>query len=82
MCQALSQCIEVGDAAGLHHQFQPAFAIFERIQREAIIGRVEMGYSYEELAVVLDKPSSDAARMAVARAVRRLAGGGQAADES
>ena len=41
--------------------------------REAIIGRIELQYSYEELAVVLDKPSGDAARMAVARAVRRLA---------
>ena len=30
-------------------------------------------YSYEELAVVLDKPTADAARVAVTRAVKRLA---------
>ena len=31
-------------------------------EREAIIARVEMGYSYEELAEALDKPTPDAAR--------------------
>lgn len=42
--------------------------------REAVIGRIELGYSYEELAVALDKPTAAAARMAVTRAVKRLAG--------
>jgi RNA polymerase sigma factor (sigma-70 family) len=41
--------------------------------REAIINRLELLYSYEELAVVLDKPSAAAARMAVTRAMKRLA---------
>ena len=41
--------------------------------REAVIGRLELQYSYEELAVVLDKPTTAAARMAVTRAVKRLA---------
>jgi RNA polymerase sigma-70 factor (ECF subfamily) len=41
--------------------------------REAIIGRLELQYSYEELALVLNKPSPAAARMAVTRAMRRLA---------
>lgn len=40
---------------------------------EAIIARVELRYSYQELAVALGKPSADAARVAVARAVYRLA---------
>ena len=31
-------------------------------EREAIIARVEMGYSYDELAQVLGKPTADAAR--------------------
>jgi len=34
---------------------------------------VELRYSYQELAVALGKPSADAARVAVARAVYRLA---------
>jgi len=42
-------------------------------EREAIIARVEMGYSNEELAEVLDKPTPDAARKAAHRALVRLA---------
>jgi RNA polymerase sigma-70 factor (ECF subfamily) len=42
-------------------------------EREAIIGRVEMGYTYEELAEALDKPTPDAARKAAQRALVRLA---------
>jgi RNA polymerase sigma-70 factor, ECF subfamily len=42
-------------------------------EREAIIGRVELGYTYEELAEVLAKPTADAARKAAQRALMRLA---------
>jgi RNA polymerase sigma-70 factor (ECF subfamily) len=42
-------------------------------EREAIIARVELGCSYEELAASLGKPSPDAARMAAQRAMLRLA---------
>jgi RNA polymerase sigma factor (sigma-70 family) len=42
-------------------------------EREAIIARVEMGHSYEELAQVLGKPTADAARKAAQRALVRLA---------
>ena len=48
---------------------------FERLtpeEREAIIARVEMGYSYEELAEALGKPTPDAARKAAQRALVRL----------
>ena len=41
--------------------------------REAVIARLELQYSYEELAVVLDKPTADVARTAVTRAMKRLA---------
>lgn len=41
--------------------------------RQAVIGRVELGYSYQELAVILQKPSPDAARVAVSRALVKLA---------
>jgi RNA polymerase sigma factor (sigma-70 family) len=41
--------------------------------REAIVCRVELGYSYEDLAVALDKPTPNAARVAVMRAIKRLA---------
>jgi RNA polymerase sigma factor (sigma-70 family) len=42
-------------------------------EREAIIARVEMGYTYEELAEALGKPTPDAARKAAQRALMRLA---------
>jgi RNA polymerase sigma-70 factor (ECF subfamily) len=41
--------------------------------REAIVARVELGYSYEQLAEAIGKPSADAARMAVGRALLKLA---------
>jgi RNA polymerase sigma-70 factor (ECF subfamily) len=41
--------------------------------REAIVGRLELGYSYEELAEALGKPSAEAARKAAQRALLKLA---------
>ena len=43
-------------------------------EREAIVGRIELGLSYDELALALDKPTADAARKAAQRALVRLAG--------
>jgi RNA polymerase sigma factor (sigma-70 family) len=42
-------------------------------ERDAVVGRVELGLSYAELAAALGRPSADAARMAVARALVKLA---------
>jgi RNA polymerase sigma factor (sigma-70 family) len=42
-------------------------------EREAIIGRVEMGFSYDELALALGKPTPDAARKTAQRAIVKLA---------
>jgi RNA polymerase sigma factor (sigma-70 family) len=41
--------------------------------REAVIARIEMGCSYAEVAELMEKPSVDAARMMVSRALVRLA---------
>lgn len=41
--------------------------------REAVIARIEMGCSYAEIAEAMGKPSPDAARMTVSRALVRLA---------
>ena len=53
-------------------RYEQALARLRPEEREAIIGRVEMGYSYEELADALGKPSSEAARKAAKRALVRL----------
>jgi RNA polymerase sigma-70 factor (ECF subfamily) len=42
-------------------------------ERQAVVARIEMGFSFQELAVMLGKPSADAARMAVSRSLVRLA---------
>lgn len=42
-------------------------------EREAIIARVELGMSFDEVAAALEKPTADAARKTVSRALLRLA---------
>ncbi|HKE84197.1 MAG TPA: sigma-70 family RNA polymerase sigma factor [Vicinamibacterales bacterium] len=53
--------------------YDEALERLDDAEQEAIIGRLEMGYSYQDLAIVLAKPSADAARMAVTRALKHLA---------
>lgn len=54
-------------------RYERALARLKPEDREAVIARMEMDCSYAELARALDKPSADAARMAVGRALMRLA---------
>jgi RNA polymerase sigma-70 factor (ECF subfamily) len=54
-------------------RYEQALARLRPEEREAIIARVEMGYSYERLAEALNKPSPEAARKAARRALIRLA---------
>jgi RNA polymerase sigma factor (sigma-70 family) len=53
-------------------RYEMALAALRPIDREAIIARVELGFTYEEVANALGKPSANAARMAVERALVRL----------
>jgi RNA polymerase sigma-70 factor (ECF subfamily) len=66
----LEQAIGLEAAEG----YEQALARLRPEDREAIIARVEMGYSYVELAEALGKPTPDAARKAAQRALLRLAG--------
>ena len=54
-------------------RYDAALSRLKPEEREAIVGRVEMEYSYAELAEMLGKPSADAARKAARRALLRLA---------
>ena len=54
-------------------RYDAALAALRPQDREAIIGRIELGYDYKELAITLDKPTDEAARLAVRRALLRLA---------
>lgn len=53
-------------------RYEQALAQLDEDDRAAVIGRFEMGFSYDALARALQRPSSEAARKAVERAVRRL----------
>ena len=46
-------------------RYEAALSKLTAGEQEAIIGRVELGHTYDELAASLGKPSADAARMAV-----------------
>lgn len=53
-------------------RYEAALARLRPIDRQAIVARLELRQSYDEVARALGKPSPDAARMMVARAVRNL----------
>jgi len=53
-------------------RYEAALKTLRPVDREAIIARVELQQSYDEIAIALEKPSADAARMAVVRALRNL----------
>ena len=53
-------------------RYEDALARLSVEDREAIIARFELGLSHREIAEALGKPSEDAARMSVARALMRL----------
>lgn len=54
-------------------RFESALERLSEPDRAAVVARMEMRCSYRELAELLGKPSTDAARMAVSRALVRLA---------
>ena len=53
-------------------RYEAALARLRPDEQEAIIGRIELGYTYDEVAEALGKPSGDAARKAAERALVRL----------
>jgi RNA polymerase sigma-70 factor (ECF subfamily) len=54
-------------------RYEAALARLRPEDREAVIAKLELRCTYGELADVLGKPSADAARMTVSRALVRLA---------
>jgi RNA polymerase sigma-70 factor (ECF subfamily) len=54
-------------------RYERALARLKPEDREAVIAKMELDCSYAELARAIGKPSADAARMAVGRALVRLA---------
>jgi RNA polymerase sigma factor (sigma-70 family) len=56
---------------GVEH-YESALERLRAQDREAIVARIELQYGYDELAVALGKPTANAARVAVTRALARL----------
>jgi RNA polymerase sigma-70 factor, ECF subfamily len=54
-------------------QYESALEGMAAWDREAVVGRIEFGFGYGELAEMLGRPTPEAARAAVADAVNRLA---------
>ena len=54
-------------------RYEQALAGLPAHDREAVVARIELGYTYDEIAQLVDKPSADAARVAVTRALTKLA---------
>ncbi len=54
-------------------RYEAALATMRPEDRELIVLRIELGMSYDDLANAVGKPSANAARMAVMRALLRLA---------
>ncbi len=64
---------EVTVGRELAARYEAAYTRLGPDDQEAIFLRLEMNYDYQEIAAALDKPSANAARMAVSRGLVRLA---------
>lgn len=65
--------LEAAIGAEALERYEAALQRLRPEEREAIVARVELEGSYQDVAQALGKPSADAARMAVSRALLRLA---------
>ena len=54
-------------------RYEAALAQLSTEQREAVVLRIELDFSYAEIAEAMDRPTDNAARMLVTRALVRLA---------
>ncbi len=59
--------------------YEAALARLPEVQQEAVVMRIEFGFTYPEIAAALGMPTANAARMVVSRALVQLA---EALDES
>jgi RNA polymerase sigma factor (sigma-70 family) len=64
--------VEKAIGAAALRAYERALDTLSAEEREGVILRIEMGYTHQQVAEALGKPSADAARMLVARAMVRL----------
>ena len=67
-----SSLMEQAIGAELLEKYEKALTLMSKESREAVILRVEFGFSYPEIAQAMNRPSANAARMTVSRALLDL----------
>jgi RNA polymerase sigma-70 factor (ECF subfamily) len=67
--------LEAAVGAEVLAHYERVLATLSESDRELVVARVELGMTYAEIAEATHKPSIDAARMAVGRALLKLAEG-------
>lgn len=65
--------LDLAIGADVVARYERALATLTEEEQQMLHLRLELDYGYEEIAAMTDRPSRDAARMAVTRALRRLA---------
>ncbi len=65
--------LESAIGADLLHRYEDALEQLTEEERQLLHLRIELDFDYEEVAAAMERSSSDAARMAVQRALRKLA---------
>jgi RNA polymerase sigma factor (sigma-70 family) len=65
--------LELAIGADLAGRYEQALGTLSEEDRQVLHLRIELDYDWEEIAAMTDRPSRDAARMQVTRALRRLA---------
>ena len=73
LASPLSSVVEQVVGMDQMERYQRGLALLNEEQQQAVLLRVEFGYTYAQIAEALAKPSADAARMTVARAFANLA---------
>ena len=72
LTSALPSPLETVVSRDALERYERSLAQLDEDDRAAIVGRFEMGYSYDALARAMERPSPEAARKLTERALRRL----------
>lgn len=65
--------LELAMGAETFARYDRALQQLDETEREGVVARIELGCSFQEVAELMGKPTADAARVAVTRAVAKLA---------
>ena len=65
--------LELAIGAEAVARYEAALAALTDTERQAVVARLELGYTYDEIAAIVNKPTGGAARVAITRAIAKLA---------